>query len=70
MTMPKAHAQRGNNTYKHCIKCVTHNILFIQKVMPLLAGKVNLRSLESANDTKSEQSIFGEIHTNHAFEMP
>ena len=29
------------------------------------------RSLESANDVKTgEQSIFGEIHTNHAFGMP
>ena len=29
------------------------------------------RSLELANDAKTgEQSIFGEIHTNHAFETP
>ena len=37
----------------------------------LLLAREKSRSLESANDAKTgEQSIFGEIHTNHAFGTP
>ena len=67
VTMPTAHAPRVNNM---CVQHVTYNILFIHKVMLLLAWKKS-RSLELANDTKTgEQSIFGKIHTNHEFRMP
>ena len=42
-----------------------------QPIYTLSHARAKSRSLESANDTKTgEQIVFGEIHTNHAFEMP
>ena len=65
-TMPTAHALI--HTYR--IWRVTHNVLFIREVMLSLARDKS-RSLESANDAKTgERSVFGEIHTNHAFGTP
>ena len=45
---------------------MTLNILFIRKAMLPLAWK----SQEAYDAKTGEQSVFGEIHTIHAFEMP
>ena len=61
-TMPKVHALRVNNMYIPYIARDTR-----RKVMLSLAQEKS-RSLESANDAKTgEESLFGEIHTNHVF---
>ena len=51
---------------------MTHNVLFIHKVMLPLGGREEKsRSLESPNDAKTaEQSVFDKIHTNYAFGTP
>ena len=56
--------------YVHTVYSMTHNVLFMRKVMLSLVWAKS-RSLESANDAKTgKQSVFGEIHTNHAFGTP